>query len=165
MTRRILGIDPGYDRLGVSILSGTASKPEYLFSTCIETKRHQEFADRLLQISRDLQKIITEWRPDTLSIEDIFIANNQKTAIKVAEARGVCLLLARSLGLNIEEYTPLQVKSTLTGFGKADKSQISFMVQKILKLPTEFIKNKRHDDELDALALALTSLFQNPKLR
>lgn len=165
MARRILGIDPGYDRLGVSVLTGTASKPEYLFSTCIETKREQQFADRLLQISRELQNIIKEWRPDTLSIEDIFIVNNQKTAVKVAEARGVCLLLARSLGLNIEEYTPLQVKNTLTGFGKADKSQVSFMVGKILKLPKEFLSQKRHDDELDALALALTSLFQNPKLK
>jgi crossover junction endodeoxyribonuclease RuvC len=164
MVRRILGIDPGYDRLGVSIVTGTASRPEYLFSSCIETDRRAQFPDRLLQISRELQKIIQEWIPDTLSIEDIFIANNQKTAIKVAEARGVCILLARSLGLQVEEYTPLQVKGTLTGFGKADKSQVSFMVGKILKLDKEFLTTKRHDDELDALALALTSLFQNPKL-
>lgn len=163
--RRILGIDPGYDRLGVSILTGTASRPEYLFSTCVVTNRNKEFADRLLQISRELQNIIQIWQPDTLSIEDIFIVNNQKTAVKVAEARGVCLLLARSLGLKIEEYTPLQVKSTLTGYGKSDKNQVGFMVQKILKLDDVFLKDRHHDDELDALALALTSLFQNPKLR
>jgi crossover junction endodeoxyribonuclease RuvC len=165
MTRRILGIDPGYDRLGVSVVSGTASKPEYIFSTCIETDREMDFPDRLLQIGRELQKIIQTQKPDVLSIEDIFIAKNQKTAIKVAEARGVCLLLGRSLGLKVEEYTPLQVKGTLTGFGKADKAQVSFMVKQILKLPNSFFSKKRHDDELDALALALTALFQNPRLK
>jgi crossover junction endodeoxyribonuclease RuvC len=167
--RRILGIDPGYDRCGVAIVEGTMQKPRLVFSCCIETDRKQSFPERILFIFKCLSDIIEEHKPTDCSIEDLFFTTNQKTAIKVAEARGVCLLAAAYFKLKIGEYTPLQVKTYLTSYGRADKKQVYFIVEKILKLDfsgktkesVELKKewSQKQDDEIDAIAIALTHLF------
>ena len=162
--RRIIGIDPGYDRCGVAIIEGKMQAPKLLFSCCIETDKKKSFVERVEFIFNCLNEIIQEWGPTDCSIEDIFFTNNQKTVIKVSEARGVCLLAAQINKLKIGEYTPLQVKTYLTSYGKADKKQVYFIVEKILKLDfknPEIKKewSKKQDDEIDAIAIALTHLF------
>jgi crossover junction endodeoxyribonuclease RuvC len=167
--RRIIGIDPGYDRCGVAIVEGTVQKPRLVFSCCIETDRKLSFPERILFIFKCLSDIMEEHKPTDCSIEDLFFTTNQKTAIKVAEARGVCLLAAAHFKLKIGEYTPLQVKTYLTSYGRADKKQVYFIVEKILKLDfsgktADSITLKKEwsqkqDDEIDAIAIALTHLF------
>ncbi len=162
--RRILGIDPGYDRCGVAIIEGKMQSPKLVFSCCIETNNKKSFVERIEFIFNTLNQIIEEYKPDECSIEDLFFTTNQKTAIKVAEARGICLLAAQKNKLKIGEYTPLQVKTYLTSYGKADKKQVYFIVEKILKLDFKNpdIKkewSKKQDDEIDAIAIALTHLF------
>jgi crossover junction endodeoxyribonuclease RuvC len=152
---KILGIDPGYGRVGVAVISGTASKPELVFSTCIETESKQLFSKRLKYAFEEIEKIIQEYEPTHLAIEDIYINTNQKTAIKVAEARGVFLFLAEVYDMKISEYTPLQVKNSLTGYGRAEKSQVDYLVKKIFKIST----TEKIDDEVDAIAIALTHLY------
>lgn len=160
--RRILGIDPGYDRCGVAIVEGKMQSPKLVFSACIETNKKKSFSERIEFIFNCLQEIIKEYKPTELAIEDLFFTTNQKTAIKVAEARGICLLAGQIQKLKIAEYTPLQVKTYLTSYGKADKKQVHFIVEKILEKTDKDIKktlSKKHDDEVDAIAIALTHLF------
>ena len=162
--RVILGIDPGYDRCGVAILGGNIRKPEVLFSCCIETSKTKTFPARIEFIFNALNQIIQKWQPNEIAIENLFITTNQKTAMRVSEARGVCLLAGQINRLKLAEYTPLQVKTYLTSYGKADKNQVYFIVEKILKLDfsdkdlEKQWKNK-HDDEIDAIAIALTHLY------
>lgn len=163
-TRRILGIDPGYDRCGVAIIEGTAQKPRVVFSCCIETNKKKTFIERAEFIFNSLNKIIKEYKPTEVSVEDIFFTTNQKTVIKVSEARGICLLAAQINKLKIAEYTPLQVKTYLTSYGKADKKQVYFIVEKMLKLDLKDEKvkkewEKKMDDEIDAIAIAMVHLF------
>ncbi len=162
--RRILGIDPGYDRCGVAIIEGKMQSPKLVFSCCIETNKKKTFSERIEFIFNTLNEIIREYKPTELSIEDLFFTTNQKTAIKVAEARGICLLAGQINKLKIGEYTPLQVKTYLTSYGKADKKQVYFIVEKILKLDFKNLEikkewSKKQDDEIDAIAIALTHLF------
>lgn len=174
--RRIMGIDPGYDRCGVAIVEGKMQSPTVVFSCSIETDRKKNFPERIAFIYKCLNEIILKWKPTDCAIEDLFFTTNQKTAIKVAEARGVCLLTAQINNLKIAEYTPLQVKTYLTSYGKADKKQVYFIVEKILKIPNINKNEKRSsdnkerfdkvkewkeklDDEIDAIAIALTHLF------
>ena len=156
-TKRIIGIDPGYDRCGVAIIEGTFSKPRLVFSCCIETDKKKTFSERVEFIFNSLNKIIKEFGPEHAGIEDIFMTTNQKTMVKVAEARGICLLSLQINKLKIGEYTPLQVKTSLTSYGKADKKQVGFIVRKILKLEDRKIL----DDEIDAIAIALTYLYNS----
>jgi crossover junction endodeoxyribonuclease RuvC len=158
---KILGIDPGYGRVGVAVISGTASKPVLEFSTCIETESKMQFSKRLRFAFEEIEKIIQQYEPNYLAIEDIYINTNQKTAIKVAEARGVFLFLAEIYDLKIAEYTPLQVKNNLTGYGRAEKSQVDYLVKKIFKLDTK----EKIDDEVDAIAIALTHLYSHKYLK
>jgi len=163
-TRRILGIDPGYDRCGVAIIEGTAQKPRVVFSCCIETNKKKTFIERAEFIFNSLNKIIKEYKPTEVSVEDIFFTTNQKTVIKVSEARGICLLAAQINKLKIAEYTPLQIKTYLTSYGKADKKQVYFIVEKMLKLDLKDEKVKKEwekkvDDEIDAIAIAMVHLF------
>ena len=156
-TKRIIGIDPGYDRCGVAIIEGTFSKPQLVFSCCIETDKKKSFSERVEFIFNSLNKIIKEFSPEHGGIEDIFMTTNQKTMVKVAQARGICLLALQINKLKIGEYTPLQVKTSLTSYGKADKKQVDFVVRKILKLEDK----KVLDDEIDAIAIALTHLYNS----
>lgn len=151
---KVLGIDPGYDRLGVAIIEQVTGKEKVLFSTCLTTTKSQNFAARLLFLGDQLEQIIKDYQPEVLVMEKLFFANNQKTATNVAEVRGMIGYVAQKLGLAIAQYTPLEIKTTVAGYGGADKKQVSSMVEKLVKLPPA----KRLDDEYDALAAALTHL-------
>lgn len=150
----ILGIDPGYDRLGVCILEKSLNNENVvLFSTCLISNKKNEISERIYELCSELKKILLKYRPCTLAIEKLFFTTNQKTVMGVSEARGAIIYLAQETGLTVSEYTPLQIKIALTGYGKADKDQVYFMLQKVLKISS---KNKKLDDEYDAIAVAYT---------
>lgn len=149
----ILGIDPGFDRLGVAILEKKQGSEKLVFSSCIITNKKENFEDRIFQIGNDLEKIIKEYKPNHLAIEKLFLTSNQRTVMHVSEARGVCIYIAKKHNLKIFEYSPPQIKLAVTGYGKSDKDAVSSMVSKILKINTEV---KMLDDEYDAIAITLT---------
>lgn len=150
---RIVGIDPGFDRLGVCVLEKTGMTETLLFSTCITTSKKDTFEERLAVVGKELTAILTKYAPNELAIEKLFFAKNQLTAITVAEVRGVILYVCHLQGLSIHEYSPPQIKVAVTGYGKATKNDIALMVPKILKKP---LGTNLLDDELDAIAIALT---------
>lgn len=153
--KRILGIDPGYDRLGLAILEKKSNTEyEVIYSDCLESDRKKEISERIFIFGKELKKIIEKYKPSELAIEKLFFTNNQKTVMGVSEARGAIIFLAQVLNLKIFEYTPLQIKIAMTGYGKADKNQVYFMLQKILKIKVN--KAKKLDDEYDAIAVAYT---------
>lgn len=147
---RVLGVDPGFDRLGVAILE----KDRVLFSTCVETSRKLPHAKRLLEIGEALRKIIEEWGPSDLAIESLLFNQNTTSAMKVAEARGIILYESARAELEVYEYSPQAVKIAVTGYGKADKKQIESMTRKLVRIGAE----KKLDDEIDAIALGITHI-------
>jgi len=152
---RVLAIDPGFERVGVAILEKNAGKPETLiYSACFITDKVLPFEDRLLLIGKEILRVVDEYAPDALAIETLFFNTNQKTALRVSEARGVIIYTAKSRGLQICEYTPLQIKIAVTGYGKAPKTQVADMAEKLISIP----KKPRYDDEIDAIAIGLTCL-------
>ncbi len=150
---RILGIDPGFDRLGICILDKKNGKENLVYSTCIETSKKDSFEKRLMFIGKGLEIILKKYKPNELAIETIFFTKNQKTVINVAEVRGVCLYLCHKHGLSIHEYSPPQIKVAIGGHGKSTKADIAHMIPKILGIK---ISGDLLDDELDAIATALT---------
>ncbi len=144
---RVLGIDPGYDIVGWSVVEGAFRALNY---GIIKTDPEKNFEDRLLYIHRGLSSIIEEYKPEVASIEKLFFQKNTTTAMKVANAMGVILLTFKLYDIPFHEYTPTQVKQALTGFGKAEKKQMEFMVSKIFKLD----QLEGPDDGADALAIA-----------
>ncbi|TSC67129.1 MAG: crossover junction endodeoxyribonuclease RuvC [Parcubacteria group bacterium Gr01-1014_73] len=152
---RIIAIDPGYERLGIAILED-AKKPLVVFSCCFKTSVALPHESRLLAIGEEIKKVIGKYQPEELAIEKLFFNVNQKTALKVAEARGVILNAGAEARLAIAEYTPLQVKIAVTGYGRGDKKQVIDMVSKLAEFKnSKIIKN---DDEMDAVAIGLTHL-------
>jgi crossover junction endodeoxyribonuclease RuvC len=148
----VLGVDPGFDRIGVAILENK----EVLFSDCIETKRKLPHSERLLEIGKVIKKVIKKWNPTTLAIESLFFNQNITNALKVSEARGIIIYEAVGAGLEICEYSPQAVKIAVTGYGKTDKIQMATMVKKLVGLSVK--SSKRLDDEIDAIALGITHL-------
>jgi crossover junction endodeoxyribonuclease RuvC len=148
----ILGIDPGVALLGYAILKTRGSNLEIIDYGCIKTSSQKIFSQRLLQIYQELKLIINKYQPQQVAIEHIYFAKNVKTAIKVSEARGVALLVAAENQSEILEYTPLQIKQAITGYGRAPKQQIQKMVKAILGLE----KVPQPDDVADAMAVAIT---------
>ena len=157
---RILGIDPGFGRIGWGIVEKQASDWQVVAYGCIETSAKDDFVSRIDELNKQLKKIIEEFKPDLSAVEELFFYKNLKTAIKVGQARGVILLTLCQAKIPIEEFTPLQIKQALTGYGRAEKTQIQYMVNMILKLN----QKKLQDDAADALAVALTA-GQNLKYR
>lgn len=153
MKNRILGIDPGFDRLGLAVLEGDASRPTHIWSECIKPKKGLPEV-RLAAVYEAVDGAIREHHPRALSLETLYFSTNKKTAIAVAEARGVVLAAAGAHHLPVYEYSPGQVKLAVTGYGAADKKSIALMVPKLLSLPPK----KRLDDELDAIAIAIAGL-------
>ncbi len=147
----ILGIDPGYDRMGVAVVKKERGKEKLLYSDCLTTKKNFLYGTRIMALGKELGKIIKRFKPDVVAMEKLFFFKNQKTALQVAEARGVFLYVAASNNVSIYELTPLQIKMALTGYGRADKRQVQKMVQAILKLE----KIPKYDDEVDAIAAAI----------
>ncbi len=152
----VLAIDPGFDRVGVAVIIKKGGVDTLLFSSCIQTDKKETFEKRLLQISYELEEVILKHKPNTLAIESLFMANNQKSVIGVAQARGVVLYMAAKHKLFVCEYTPMQVKVSVAGVGSADKKQMLYMVEKILKNTPNL--HKKIDDEIDAIAIGLTCL-------
>lgn len=148
----ILGIDPGFGRLGCAVLEKTAKGESLIYSTCLISDKKLSHEKRLLFLARELEKIIKKYRPDILAVEKLFFAKNQKTALQVAEARGMILYLAALKNIPIMEFTPLEIKMALTGYGRAEKRQMQKMATAILNLKNP----KKYDDEIDAIACALT---------
>lgn len=148
---RILGIDPGTGLLGFGVIE-TGRKPSLVDAGVIRTKVHQPESERLEIIYDGLHEIVKATQPQLVSVEKLFFARNVTTAMSVAQARGVVLLVAQQHGLPIFEYTPMQIKQSLTGYGKADKKQMQEMVRLLLNLK----EIPKPDDAADALAAALT---------
>lgn len=150
----VLGIDPGYAIVGWGLVEFKNNSFRPIRYGAITTDADTDFNERLRMIFDDLSQVIKVFKPDAMSIEKLYFTTNQKTAIMVAEARGVILLSAKQNGLPIFEYTPLQVKTAVTGYGKAKKPQVMEMTRRLLKLP----EVPKPDDTADALAIALTHI-------
>ncbi len=151
---RILGIDPGYERLGIAVLEKNKQNKEcVIFSECFKTSAKLEFSERLKLIGEEVKKVIKKFKPEVLAIETLFLNTNHKTVMRVAETRGVVIYEAACAGLKVFEASPPQIKIATTGDGRASKEQIIKMV----KILVEVDKFKASDDELDAIAIALTA--------
>ena len=152
---RILGIDPGTGILGFGVIDIDRRKggePQLVDAGVIRTPVHEDDAVRLLTIYDELTDIIAQTKPEVMSVEKLFFARNVTTAMTVSQARGVVLLTAMQAGMKIYEYTPMQIKQAITGYGKADKKQMQEMVRILLRLKSI----PKPDDAADALAAAIT---------
>ncbi len=149
---RVIGIDPGYAIVGFGILDYTNCQFRTISYGAITTEAHTPFPLRLNTIFTDLSEILDKYKPDHMAIEKLFFNTNEKTVINVAQARGVTILPAVQRGITLAEYTPLQVKTTITGYGRAEKYQVQEMTRTLLKLK----EIPKPDDTADALALAIT---------
>ncbi|MDD2758117.1 MAG: crossover junction endodeoxyribonuclease RuvC [Patescibacteria group bacterium] len=148
----MIGIDPGYGRIGYGVITkaqGREWRP--LAYGCIETPVNGVFVDRIAELHTQLIALIKKYKPTRMAVEDLFFFKNVKTAIKVGQARGVILLTAVENNLAVDEFTPLQVKQAITGYGRAEKGQMQKMVATILGVPGKI----KSDDAADALAVAL----------
>ena len=147
----ILGIDPGFAITGYSIIEYKGNHFRLINSGAILTKAGESFPDRLVKIYDDMETIIDTYKPDAISIEELFFNTNTTTAINVAQARGVVLVIARKKGVPTYEYTPLQIKQAVVGYGRADKIQVQRMVKTILAVDNL----PKLDDTTDSMAAAI----------
>ena len=148
---RILGIDPGYAIVGFGVLEYDGYKFTPVHFGAITTEAKTDFNMRLKTIYDDMNTVLSTFKPEVMAIEKLFFNTNQKTGIDVAQARGVTLLAATNMGIPIYEYTPLQVKQSVVGYGRAEKPQVMEMTRRILGLATV----PKPDDTADALAIAI----------
>jgi crossover junction endodeoxyribonuclease RuvC len=149
---RIIAIDPGYERMGVAIIEKEKGKEELIFSECFKTSAKIPHEKRLKLIGGEVEQLIKKYKPEAMAIETLFFKNNQKTAMHVSEARGVMLYVASNMGLKVSEFLPIAIKVAVTGYGASDKSQVTAMVEKLIKIDREI----KYDDEYDAIAVGLT---------
>ena len=156
----ILGIDPGTTSIGYALLDCTQRHPQLLEARLVPLAASLP-EDRLMDIHREIKKIIEQWNPHAASVEKLFFAKNAKTAMTVSEARGVILLTAKLAGIKVYEYTPLTIKKVVTGDGTADKTQVQKMVHLTLR---ETIDMPAQDDVFDAIASALCCFYQEGRL-
>ncbi|AEX85805.1 Holliday junction resolvase [Marinitoga sp. 1135] len=147
---RILGIDPGYGRIGFGVIDKIGNTFKLIDFGVIETDKNADLNKRLLEIYEKMNELINKYNPDEAAVESLFFFKNVKTAIQVGEARGVILLTLQQAGLVIAEYTPYQVKQAITGYGRAEKGQIQRMLKTIFNLK----KTPTPDDAADAIAIA-----------
>jgi len=148
---RIIGIDPGFAITGYGIIDYNGNKFSVVEVGVITTEADQELSERLLQLSQGLDFLIGKYKPDAMAIEELFFNTNVKTAIKVGHGRGVAMLSAAKAGIKVIEYTPLQVKQAVVGYGRAKKEQVQQMVKVLLNLD----RIPKPDDAADALAVAI----------
>lgn len=148
---RILGIDPGIQITGYCLLNYENDKFEVITSGSVQTSKDKKEADRLLEINKDINELTKALKPDVASIEKLFFFKNQKTIIPVAQARGVILSALAENNIEIFEYTPIQVKLTLTGHGRATKDEVKNMVERFVTISP----NTKLDDTIDAIAIAI----------
>ena len=153
---RVLAIDPGYDRLGIAVMEYADNKETVLFSDCILTDRNTPLADRLHTIGDAIESILSTHTPDTIAIETLFFNKNVKTAINVAQARGIILYLAKKNHCAVYEFGPQEIKIAVTGYGKSDKQAVTMLLkQTVHSVPVDAL-----DDEYDAIAVGVTCLAQ-----
>lgn len=153
---RIIGIDPGYDRLGIAVIEKPLKgKESLIYSACLQTSAKSAIYDRFLAVGTEVARVIGEFSPESLAIETLFITKNQKTAMRVSEARGIIMYEAVKRGIPVYEYGPMEIKSAITGDGSSDKERMTKMVRLLIDMP-ENPKEKTLDDEYDAIAVALT---------
>ena len=151
---KIIALDPGYDRCGFAVIEREEDGKETLIeSTCVVTDRKELFEKRLVQIAVEFRKYIKKHKPDVCVLETLFFASNQKTAMRVSEARGALIIIVSELGIPIKEFTPKQVKIAVTGDGSATKQQVMMMLPKLITIEKEI----KYDDEYDAIAVGLTA--------
>lgn len=152
----ILGIDPGFARTGWGVVEYNRGQLKLVDYGCIETKKGEDFSDRLNFLYDEIVKKIKKFKPDVIAVEELFFYKNITTAIKVSHARGVILLSAKKARVPVREFTPLQVKQAISGYGKADKMQVQKMVRALLNLR----EIPKPDDAADALAVAICAASQ-----
>lgn len=148
----LMGIDPGFDRIGWAVCQSSPQGLQPLAFGCIRTNKKETQLERYKQLATDLTALVTRYQPSCAAVESLFFATNQKTAIAVAQARGIILAQLFDHHIRIHEYTPLQIKQATAGYGNADKAAMEKMVRLQLQLPAE----KIIDDTIDALAMVLT---------
>lgn len=149
---KILGIDPGTGRTGWAIIEKQGAKEFLIACGCLETEVRSPLEERLEKIFGGMKVLLEKYKPDQAAVEDLFFATNAKTAMSVAQARGVVMLAIQLAGVKSASYSPLQIKSAVTGNGRADKKMVEKMVMMILKVKDELMFN----DTADAMAVALT---------
>lgn len=151
---RVLALDPGYDRLGVAVMERQNGKEVLLHSECVLTKRTDVLTERLHHIGIAVESLLHTHSPDTVAIETLFFNTNIKTAIGVAQARGIIIFLARKAGCMVYEFGPQEIKIAVTGYGKSDKNAVLSMVKRlVVNAPVTAL-----DDEYDAIAVGITAL-------
>lgn len=148
---RVVGVDPGVAITGYGIIDFEGRNYNVVEYNYIKTEPNKPLAERLRVIYRNLMAVFQQFKPDQLAVEELFFNKNVRTVMAVGQARGVALLAAANANLTVYEYTPLQVKQTLVGYGRAEKKQIEYMVKVLLKLP----ETRWPDDVTDALAVAV----------
>lgn len=151
---RILAIDPGYDRLGVAVLEHSGGKEHLLYSACVVTDRDTDLTERLLCVGNAVASLLLEHTPDAVALETLFFNKNIKTALGVAQVRGIILFLAKKAGCVVYEFGPQEIKVAVTGYGKSDKGGVIDMVKRLIpNAPKTAL-----DDEYDAIAVGITAL-------
>lgn len=151
---KVLAIDPGYDRIGVAVLEQNNEGNQLLYSDCIVTQKSDNLAVRLEFVGDAFLKLLKNYKPDYVAIETLFFNKNLKTAIGVAQARGVIVYLAQAADCEVREFGPQEVKVAVTGYGKSDKEAVIVMVKRLVKQAPK----KALDDEYDAIAIGITCL-------
>ncbi|MBC7836995.1 crossover junction endodeoxyribonuclease RuvC [Acetobacteraceae bacterium] len=151
---RVLAFDPGFERLGVAVLEKENGKEILKHSECVHTSPSLSFPERLLELGEAAEKLIKKFKPSAVALEKVYFENNAKTAMQIAGVTGMLSYIASKNKLPVLQYTPLEVKVAVTGYGKSDKRAVGLMVSKLVVLPVR----KRLDDELDAIAIGLTCL-------
>ncbi|MDO8183621.1 MAG: crossover junction endodeoxyribonuclease RuvC [bacterium] len=146
----IISLDPGYDRLGVAVFTDS----QLTFSTCLSSNSKDSFPNRLKTLGEGLKNIFSTQQPKSVAMEEIFFSQNQTTALKVAEVRGMIMYLAGEFKAEVYQYSPQAVKMGVAGYGNASKNQVTTMVKRLVKLP----QVPQYDDEYDAIAVGLTHL-------
>lgn len=153
---KVLAIDPGYDRIGIAVLDNEDGKERVLFSTCLTTNKTATLSERLGVVGTTVSSLLAEHRPDYLAIETLFFSKNTKTALAVAEARGVILYVAALATIPIYECNPTTIKLATTGYGKSDKAAVIAMIKRLVtNAPMTAL-----DDEYDAIAVGVTCLAE-----
>lgn len=155
---KIIAVDPGYDRVGIAILnknliggSGSPNVEQLVYSETFSTNKQDDINDRLFQVGHRIKELCWEYEVEYLAIEQLFFNSNQKTAMHVAEVRGIIMFAAHETGAKIVEFTPLQIKVAVAGNGRADKRSVIDMTRRLVQIP----EGKRLDDEYDAIACGL----------
>ncbi|MBI4080105.1 crossover junction endodeoxyribonuclease RuvC [Candidatus Kaiserbacteria bacterium] len=153
---RVLAIDPGYGRCGVAVVEKEDGKERLLYSACTETPASSEFPERLAVVVAACTELLEKYSPDALALEKLYVTRNQKTAMRVSEVRGALIAAATQRHVPVFEYTPSEVKAAVSGFGAADKRAVIKMLHALVKIERQI----KHDDEYDAIAIAVTYLSQ-----